>query len=142
MADRQVSSRSLIVILSQPLVAARRWILFAGVVLIVGGVFALLGAGSALFGSRSQEVLGGWRIALVALDACTAVLGLWMGVLLYGSARLLGSVETGDGEAAFLEVLDRLRRYFVLIGISTLLGVLVPIITLLGNMMGLWSDSP
>lgn len=96
--------------LAMPLYGAKGWMKFLGVLTIIYGVFA----------------------ALSIVGLLIAWLPIWIGVLLYQAANATEAAVHAQDAAALTRALEKLRTYFVIMGVLTLLGL---ILMLLGGVM-------
>lgn len=99
-----------------PLYGAKGWLKFLGILFIVYGVMT----------------------ALSIVGLLIAWLPIWMGVLLYQTAGALeAAVHAGD-EEALMRAMGKLRTYFVIMGVLTLIGLVVTVLMMgLGFGMGM-----
>ncbi len=112
--------------LSEPVFQARGWLKFLGILSIIGGVGQALSIVGILF----------------------AWLPIWMGVLLFqAGSSVEGAKQFGD-RFAFLNSLGKLKTYFVLQGVLSLLGIVIAlamvcilvVLPLLGVTLLPWQD--
>jgi hypothetical protein len=105
--------------LSLPLLEGKGWIKFLGIISIVQGVitiFSIVG------------ILIAW-------------LPIWIGVLLYQSASILErAYQTGD-KYTFCRSMSKLRTYFVIQGVMTLIGIIIIILVLSLGLMGAFFEA-
>jgi len=95
--------------LIQPLYEARGWMKFAGVISIIGGALQ----------------------ALSIVGILIAWLPIWMGSILFSAANHVELAYSNGDTEKFILSLRKLKLYFVIVGILTVLGVVVGIIGLL-----------
>ena len=100
--------------LSFPLYACKGWMKFVAVLSIIGGVLQVL----TIFG-----IVIAW-------------LPIWAGILLFQSANAAEEAYQTDSKAALVMSLSRLKTYFIIMGIITLIGI---ILFALGLFFGLLS---
>ncbi|WKE65799.1 DUF5362 domain-containing protein [Gallaecimonas kandeliae] len=97
--------------LSLPLFQARGWLRLVGVMAIIGGV------------AQALSIVG----------LLVAWLPIWMGVLLFQSAGALEGAQLGS-EQAMQDAMAKLKTYFTIMGILTLIGIIfVAIFLLMGG---------
>ncbi len=90
------------------------WMKLVGVVLIVAGVFYCI----TIFG-----LLIGW-------------LPIWLGVLLFSSAKRLDVLREGESAAIAVESIDKLSLFFKISGIATLVYVVLIVVLFLVFLFG------
>ena len=106
------NSNALVTELSTPIYQAKGWMKLVGVLMILYGVL----------------------VALSIVGIIIAWLPIWMGVLLFQSASSAEQANmTGDQTALYVS-LGKLKTYFTIMGVMTLLGL---ILTVVGFVMGL-----
>lgn len=91
--------------LSLPLAAARGWMKFIGIILVIQGALS----------------------ALTLVGIVVAWLPVWMGVLLLQSADAIARAEPGDDAQALQESLARLRTYFVIQRVLLIIGIVLTV---------------
>ena len=92
---------------SMPLAAAARWIKFLAVLTIAGGVLSVIASL--------------WSLVFVWLP-------IWSSVLLYMAATRVTSASSSGSEAELVEALDRLRLYFLISGVVTLIALVLVVV--------------
>jgi hypothetical protein len=92
---------------SMPLAAAARWIKFLAVLTIAGGVLSVIASL--------------WSLVFVWLP-------IWSSVLLYMAATRVTSASSSGNEAELVEALDRLRLYFLISGVVTLIALVLVVV--------------
>ncbi len=92
--------------LSSALYSARGWMKFLGVMMIIYGVLT----------------------ALSIIGIIVAWLPIWMGVLLFQSAGAVERAHQSDDAAALMESLGKLKTYFTIMGVLTLIGLLLMVL--------------
>ncbi|NIR58655.1 MAG: DUF5362 domain-containing protein [Gammaproteobacteria bacterium] len=97
--------------MSMPLYQSKGWIKLVGVLMIVYGVL----------------------IALSIIGIVVAWLPIWLGVLLFQSANAIEQAQQQGDREAMLRSLGKLKVYFVILGVLTLIGL---ILSVLGFFMG------
>jgi len=92
---------------SMPLASAARWIKFLAVLTIAGGVLSVIASL--------------WSLVFVWLP-------IWSSVLLYRAATRVTSASSSGNEAELVEALDRLRLYFLISGVVTLIALVLVVV--------------
>ena len=92
---------------SMPLASAARWIKFLAVLTIAGGVLSVIASL--------------WSLVFVWLP-------IWSSVLLYMAATRVTSASSSGNEAELVEALDRLRLYFLISGVVTLIALALVVV--------------
>jgi hypothetical protein len=92
---------------SMPLAAAARWIKFLAVLTIAGAVLSVIASL--------------WSLVFVWLP-------IWSSVLLYMAATRVASASSTGKEAELVEALDRLRLYFLISGVVTLIALVLVVV--------------
>ncbi len=95
--------------LSAPLAAGKGWMKFLGIVFIIQGVL----------------------VALSIVGILVAWLPIWIGVLLLQSAGSLEQAQASGDEAQFRRSMDKLRTYFVVLGVMALVGIAIAVMSML-----------
>jgi hypothetical protein len=114
MEDQTTDQASVVRELGLPLLESKGWIKFLGVVSIIQGIIAVFSI---------VGILIAW-------------LPIWIGVLLYQAASVLErSYQSGD-RAAYYQAMAKLRTYFMIQGIMTLIGIVIGAIALALGLMG------
>jgi hypothetical protein len=94
---------------ARPLYESKNWLKLLGVVSIGGGVL----------------------YALTIVGIILAWLPIWIGILLWQSAKAIEDAhETGDA-ARFVESQAKLRTFFTIYGVATLIGLILSIVVLI-----------
>jgi hypothetical protein len=94
--------RGLITELIVPLYSCKGWMKLVGAMSIVSGAIAVL----------------------TIIGIVFAWLPIWTGVLLFQSANAVGQAYETDSKEALVRSLSKLKIYFIIMGILTLVGVL------------------
>lgn len=89
--------------LSSALHSAKGWMKLVGVMMIIYGVLT----------------------ALSIVGIIVAWLPIWMGVLLFQSASAVERAHQSDDAAALMESLSKLKTYFTIMGVLTLIGLIL-----------------
>jgi hypothetical protein len=100
--------------LGLPLLESKGWIKFLGVVSVIQGIV----------------------VAFTLVGLIIAWLPIWIGVLLYQSASILERAHLTGDRATFSAAMAKLKTYFMIQGILTLLGIIAAIIALSLGLMG------
>jgi len=114
------NNESLIRRLSLPLTQSRMWMKLVGVLMIVYGVFA----------------------ALSIVGLLIAWLPIWTGVLLFQTANAAEEAQLTGDEEPMLRALGKLRVYFTIVGVLTLISLIPFVLGLLGALFGGMSGMP
>jgi len=92
---------------SMPLAAAASWMKFLAVLTIAGAVLSVIASL--------------WSLLFVWLP-------IWSSVLLYRAATRVASASSSGNEAELVEALDRLRLYFLISGVVTLIALVLVVV--------------
>lgn len=101
--------------LSLPLYQSRGWMKLIGVMMILYGAL----------------------VALSIIGIIVAWLPIWMGILLFQAASAAEEAQLNESPDELLNALTRLKTYFTIMGILTLIGLLFSLIGLFGGMGGM-----
>jgi hypothetical protein len=96
--------------LSFPLYQCRGWMKLVGVMSIIGGILQIL----TIFG-----IIIAW-------------LPIWTGILLFQSANATAEAYETESQVALLRSLSRLKTYFIIMGVLTLIGIIIGVLFLFG----------
>lgn len=94
--------------LSLPLGKASVWMLISGIITIIGGAFMV--------------------IATLGIGILFAWFPIWMGILLIMAAGAAKKAHVNNSTADFLNALNKLKTYFMVSGIVSLIGIGLSII--------------
>lgn len=119
MEQKMNDSENLIREIGSPIYEGRGWIKFLGVISIAGGII----------------------YALSIIGIVIAWLPIWMGVILYQSATKMEQAYAAGDKRGFHESMDKLKLYFMIQGILTLIGIVFAIIALSVGMLGVVLDA-
>jgi len=100
--------------LSEPLYRAKFWMQLVGVMMIIYGV----------------------ALVITLIGILIAWLPIWMGVMLFQSAGQIEKAHMSNDEQAMLTSLAKLKTYFTITGVLTLIGLIVGLV---GFLLGLGS---
>ena len=100
--------------LSFPLYNCKGWMKFVGVMSIIGGALQVL----TIFG-----IIIAW-------------LPIWTGILLFQSANAITEAYEGDNQAAMTRALLKLKTYFIIMGVLTLIGIVFMVLVLFLCLLG------
>lgn len=103
-----MEEKDLIKELSFPLFKAKGWLKLVGVMSIIYGVLTIF--------------------SVVGIIICW--LPIWMGVLLFKAGNKIEEARAMGDKYQLLESLDKLKTYFVITGVLTLIGIIVFVIAL------------
>lgn len=95
--------------ISEPLYRAKFWLQLVGVLMIIYGVL----------------------ICLSIIGIVIAWLPIWMGVLLFQCAGQVERAHTADDADAMLMAMAKLKTYFTIMGVLTLIGLIVSVLGIL-----------
>ena len=98
--------RQLIREVSAPLFAAKGWMKFLGVLMIIYGVLM--------------------AITVVGIIICW--LPIWIGVLLFQTAKAMESTQASGSKMELYGVMSKLKMYFTIYGVLALIGIIVSVI--------------
>ncbi len=98
-----------------PLYQGRAWIKFLGIMSIIQGVIA----------------------AFTIIGIIFAWLPIWVGVLLYQSATTMERAYAMGDRKTFAEAMGKLKTYFLIQGIVTLIGIVIAIFAFSIGMLGM-----
>jgi uncharacterized membrane protein HdeD (DUF308 family) len=99
---------------SIPLYQSKGWMKFLGVMSIIQGVVA----------------------AFTLVGIIIAWLPIWVGIILYQSASAMERAYTTGDREAFHESFGKLKTYFLIQGIITLIGIIIALFALSLGMLG------
>ncbi len=114
MENQTTDEASVVRELGLPLLESKGWIKFLGVVSIIQGIVAVF----------------------TVIGILIAWLPIWVGVLLYQSAAILERAYQSGDKATYYRAMAKLRTYFMIQGILTLIGIIVGAIALALGLMG------
>lgn len=77
------------------------------------------------------SIIAGALTALSIIGIIIAWLPIWMGVVLYQAGNLASSAYLLKDENKFLESVSKIRLYFILTGITLIVGIAFSLITVL-----------
>jgi hypothetical protein len=113
--EQQVTDQTALVReLGFPLYQGKGWIKFLGILSIVQGVIA----------------------ALTIIGIIFAWLPIWIGILLYQSATMMERAYAMGDRRTFVEAMGKLKTYFLIQGITALLGIILAIFAFSLGMLG------
>jgi len=92
--------------LSLPLYECKGWIKFVGVMSIIGGAIQ----------------------ALTIFGIIIAWLPIWIGILLFQSASAIEQAHQGGNRDAMTRSLLKLKTYFIITGVLTLIGIIIMVL--------------
>jgi hypothetical protein len=99
---------------SAPLYAAKGWMKFLGVLMIIYGVFL--------------------AITVVGLLICW--LPIWIGVVLLRAATSVETAQMGGSKAELTAALSKIKTYFTIYGVLALIGLIIGIIFMFVGIAG------
>lgn len=83
-----------------------------------------------------MSIIGGAMYALTIIGIIVAWLPIWIGILLFQSANAVGQAYEADNKAALKVALAKLKTYFIIMGILTLIGVIVGVLAFFFGFLG------
>lgn len=118
--EQQVNDpRALLREVGFPLYQGRGWMKFLGIMSIIQGVIA----------------------AFTLVGIFIAWLPIWVGIVLYQSASRMERAYANGDKSGFYESMSKLKLYFMIQGITTLLGIIIAIFAMSLGMLGLILDA-
>ena len=105
--------------LSLPLYQGKGWMQFLGVLSIIAGALQ----------------------ALTIIGIVVAWLPIWMGILLYQSASAIDEARESGRKDAMLNSLGRIKTYFTIMGVLTLIWIVLGIIFVLFIGLGVFMSA-
>ena len=103
-----VDEHQLVREVSAPLFAAKGWMKFLGVLMIIYGVFA--------------------AITVVGLVICW--LPIWIGVLLFQTASTVEAAQASGSKMELYGAMSKLKTYFTIYGVLALIGIIAGLIAI------------
>lgn len=83
-----------------------------------------------------MSILGGALYALTLIGIVIAWLPIWMGVLLFQSASAIELAYLSGDRNAMTRALAKLKTYFVIMGVLTLIGIIITILAFFLGFLG------
>lgn len=113
--DDQMSNQAGVVReLSVPLYQCKGWMKLVGVMSIIGGALYVL----------------------TIVGIIIAWLPIWTGILLFQSASAIEQAYQADNRDAMTRSLSKLKTYFIIMGVLTLIGIIVMVLALCFGLLG------
>jgi len=103
MLDEMNVQTSIIKELSVPLYNCKGWMKLVGVMYIIGGALQVL----------------------TIIGIVIAWLPIWIGILLFQSASAIEQAYEAGNKAAMTRSLSKLKTYFIIMGVLTLIGIII-----------------
>jgi 1,4-dihydroxy-2-naphthoate octaprenyltransferase len=100
--------------LSIPLFNSKGWMKLVGVLMIIYGAL----------------------VALTIVGILVAWLPIWMGVLLFQAANAIEEAQLSGQKEALVKSMDKIKTYFTVTGILTLIGLILGVLGFIGGIMG------
>ena len=97
-----------------PLYACKGWLKFLGVLSILSGVLNVL----------------------TIIGIIIAWLPIWMGVLLFQAANRIESAHDSESQGVFIEGCNKLKTYFIIMGVLAVIGLVLAVIVFLAGGVG------
>jgi small neutral amino acid transporter SnatA (MarC family) len=119
MEEQAIDKSAVVRELGLPLLEGKGWIKFVGIFSVIQGVimvFSVVG------------ILIAW-------------LPIWIGVLLYQSASILERAYRSGDTFTFCRAMGKLRTYFVIQGVMTLLGIILVVLVLALGLVGAFFEA-
>ena len=114
MNGQPTEQMSLIQQISYPLYECKGWMKLLGVMFIIGGII----------------------YAITIIGLIVAWLPIWIGVLLFQSANAAERAYETASEYELHHSLSKLKTYFIIMGVLTLLGIIISIMAFFFGFMG------
>lgn len=111
-----MEENSLIKTLSLPLYQSKGWMKLIGVMMILYGLL----------------------VALSIIGIIVAWLPIWMGILLFQAASAAEDAQAKESPEDLLNALNRLRTYFTIMGVLTLIGLIFAFLGFFTGMGGMF----
>jgi len=83
-----------------------------------------------------MSIIGGALQVLTIIGIIIAWLPIWTGVLLFQSANAIEQAYLGGSQDAMTRSLSKLKTYFIIMGILTLIGIIVMILAFSFGLLG------
>ena len=114
MEQANADQANLIKEVSIPVYQARGWMKLIGILMIIGGVF----------------------YALTIIGIIIAWLPIWMGVVLYQAGSSSEQAYFNGDKYSLLTSLNKLKLYFTIMGITTLISIVLMVIMIIAVLAG------
>ncbi len=86
------------------------------------------------------SIIGGALSALSIVGIIIAWLPIWMGIVLFQAGSAASAAGLAKDEIKLVEAISKLRLYFVIMGITVIVGIAFSILaTLIAMMTGFWA---
>jgi len=138
--DEYYESGELVKRVSYPLYRAKGWITLISVLSILGGALAVLFGivllvtgliASSSYGRFGSPYANTFSFVYFMIYAGGGGIYIWLGILLSGvSSKIKVARETGDFDA-IVSAQEKLKTYFVILGIIFLVGLIISIIAII-----------
>jgi hypothetical protein len=79
-----------------------------------------------------MNIIGGVLQVLTIFGILIAWLPIWTGILLFQSANALAEAYEAKNQSAPLRSLSKLKTYFIIMGVLTLIGIIIAALFLFG----------
>jgi uncharacterized membrane protein len=83
-----------------------------------------------------MSIIGGALYVLTIFGIIIAWLPIWMGILLFQSASAIEQAYHADSRDAMTRSLSKLKTYFIIMGVLTLIGIIVMVLALCFGLLG------
>lgn len=97
-----------------PIYQSKGWLKFLGILSIIQGIM----------------------VALTIIGIIIAWLPIWIGVVLYQSATTVEAAHVSGDKLMLFRALDKLKLYFTIQGIMTLIGIVVGALAMMMGVLG------
>lgn len=84
------------------------------------------------------SIIWGALSALTVIGLVIAWLPIWMGVVLYQSASAAEEAVRGGNKEALVKSLRRIKTYFTIMGVITLIALVLTVLGFFMGMFGAW----
>jgi hypothetical protein len=83
-----------------------------------------------------MSIIGGALQALTIIGIIIAWLPIWTGILLFQSASAIEQAYQGGSRDAMTRSLSKLKTYFIIMGVLTLIGIIVMVLAFFLGFLG------
>jgi uncharacterized membrane protein len=83
-----------------------------------------------------MSIIGGALYVLTIFGIIIAWLPIWTGILLFQSASAIQQAHETDSKDAMTRSLSKLKTYFIIMGVLTLIGIIVFVLLLCFGVLG------
>ena len=75
-----------------------------------------------------MSIIGGALYVLTIIGIIIAWLPIWIGILLFQSASAIEQAHQGGNRDAMTQSLSKLKAYFIITGVLTLIGIIIMVL--------------